>query len=78
MLRKIPGLFGVRPTVDDEGSDCTDRASLEAVLAELARRPVPADAPRRLWALGGLQGQIAFSYLACWLRGCFPSDTDRQ
>ncbi|HEV3343220.1 MAG TPA: hypothetical protein VG125_22805, partial [Pirellulales bacterium] len=78
MLPKISEFFGVRPPVDDEDSDCTDRTSLETVFAELAKRPVPADVPRRLWALGGLQGRIAFSYLACWLRSYFHDDMDRQ
>jgi aarF domain-containing kinase len=78
MLPKLAELFAALPTVDDEGRGSSDREPIHAVLAELTKRPVPAGAPRRLWALGGLQGQIALAYLAYWLRGCFRDDVDRQ
>jgi aarF domain-containing kinase len=38
------------------------------ILADLARRPVPADLPRRLWAIGGATARVGVAYLAAWLR----------
>jgi predicted unusual protein kinase regulating ubiquinone biosynthesis (AarF/ABC1/UbiB family) len=75
MLPKITELLAAESTVDGGGEG---QERVQTVLAELAKRPVPADAPRRLWALGGLQGQIALAYLPYWLRGCFRDDADRR
>jgi aarF domain-containing kinase len=36
--------------------------------AELALRPGPEGALRRLWAFGGLQAQVALAYLVYWVR----------
>jgi aarF domain-containing kinase len=38
------------------------------IVADLARRPVPADLPRRLWAIGGATAKVGSAYLAAWLR----------
>jgi predicted unusual protein kinase regulating ubiquinone biosynthesis (AarF/ABC1/UbiB family) len=76
MLPKITELLASQPVVEDGGESNADREQIQTVLAELTRRPVPADAPRRLWALGGLQGQIALAYLAYWVRSCFRADVD--
>jgi aarF domain-containing kinase len=38
------------------------------IVADLARRPVPADLPRRLWAIGGATAKVGAAYLAAWLR----------
>jgi predicted unusual protein kinase regulating ubiquinone biosynthesis (AarF/ABC1/UbiB family) len=40
----------------------------ESILADLARRPVPADLPRRLWAIGGATAKVGAAYIAAWLR----------
>ena len=38
-----------------------------SIVADLARRPVPADLPRRLWAIGGATAKVGAAYLAAWL-----------
>src|SRR5262245_28285336 len=45
---------------------------------ELARRPVPVGALGRLWALSGLQTQIALAYVFHWIRGWFRSADEQQ
>jgi aarF domain-containing kinase len=74
MLPKLAELLEALPTVGEGVKCCSDRETVHAVLAHLRERPVPAGAPRRLWALGGLQGRIVLAYLTYWLRGCFRLD----
>jgi aarF domain-containing kinase len=50
---------------DEPGSPSGLPAS---IVADLARRPVPADLPRRLWAIGGATAKVGAAYLAAWLR----------
>jgi hypothetical protein len=50
---------------DEPGSPSGLPAS---IVADLARRPVPADLPRRLWAVGGATAKVGAAYIAAWLR----------
>jgi serine/threonine protein kinase len=59
----------------DEGSVRED--PLKEALADLARRPAPDGALRRLWALGGLQAQVALAYLVYWVR-TYSRDAERR
>src|SRR5262245_12002477 len=52
--------------------------TLQEALRDLARHPAPEGALRRLWALGGLQGQVALAYLAYWLRSWFVGADRRE
>ncbi|MFG0251867.1 MAG: ABC1 kinase family protein [Phycisphaerales bacterium JB038] len=53
-------------------------ASLQAMLQELAHRPVPVGRFPRLWALGTLQGKIAAAYLAWFLRSSYASAEKKE
>jgi predicted unusual protein kinase regulating ubiquinone biosynthesis (AarF/ABC1/UbiB family) len=50
---------------------------LQAIFADLARRPVPTGSFHRLWTMGELSTQIAMAYLAFWIRQWF-SDAGRR
>jgi aarF domain-containing kinase len=50
---------------------------LREALADLALRPGPEGSLRRLWALGGLQAQVALAYLVYWVRS-WSLDADRR
>jgi predicted unusual protein kinase regulating ubiquinone biosynthesis (AarF/ABC1/UbiB family) len=39
---------------------------------------IPVGTPRRAWALGGLQAQVALAYLAYWVRSWFTDADERQ
>jgi predicted unusual protein kinase regulating ubiquinone biosynthesis (AarF/ABC1/UbiB family) len=62
MLPKIRELLAAPPTGDNGDGSHTDHEQLQTVLAELAKRPVPA----------------ALAYLPYWLRSFFPGDVERQ
>jgi aarF domain-containing kinase len=53
----------------DEGPGRQD--TLREALADLTLSPAPQGALRRLWALGGLQAQVALAYMAYWVRSWF-------
>jgi predicted unusual protein kinase regulating ubiquinone biosynthesis (AarF/ABC1/UbiB family) len=67
MSPKVAELLAALPhlEIDEESAG---RDPLQEALADLPRRPIPEGALRRLWALGGLQAQIALAYLAYWAR----------
>jgi hypothetical protein len=75
MSPNVADLLAALPDLDDERRVEPDL--LREALADLTQRPVPEGALRRLWALGGLQAQVALAYLAYWMRTWFL-DADRR
>lgn len=51
---------------------------LEQIFADLAQRPVPVTALKRLWSVGELSTQIAFAYGVYWIRQWFADAEDRK
>ena len=77
MSPKVAELLAALPQLDnDEG--VAGQAPLQAALANLTRHPIPEGAVRRLWALSGLQAQIALAYLAYWARSWFLDGERRE
>jgi aarF domain-containing kinase len=77
MSPKVAELLAALPDLDsDEG--LAGQESLQVALADLTRRPVPEDRMRRLWAIGGLQAQIALAYLAYWARSWYVGEERRE
>jgi predicted unusual protein kinase regulating ubiquinone biosynthesis (AarF/ABC1/UbiB family) len=75
MSPKLAELVAALPDLEaDEGSAPQD--PLRAALADLGR-PGPEGALRRLWALGGLQAQVALAYLLYWVRS-WSLDAERR
>lgn len=62
---------------DDVHEEPASAGPLQELCAALARTPTPTGSLRRLWALGGLQAQVAVAYAAYWLRG-WVSKADEQ
>ncbi len=58
-------------------ADAGPEQKLEAIFADLARRPVPVGSVHRLWTMGELSAQITLAYAAFWIRQWF-SDADRR
>ena len=75
MSLKVADLVAALPDLDDERYG--EPNSLPDSLADLTRRPGPEGSLRRLWALGGLQAQVALAYLAYWVRSWFL-EADRR
>ena len=72
-------LIEALPAGLDEGPAAgAPREQLDAMLRELAGRPVPAGRARRLWSLGTLQARVAAAYLAWWLRSGFQSEERKR
>jgi predicted unusual protein kinase regulating ubiquinone biosynthesis (AarF/ABC1/UbiB family) len=63
---------------DDAHEEPAAAGPLQELCAALARTPTPTGSLRRLWALGGLQAQIAFAYVAYWLRGWVSRSDEQQ
>ena len=51
---------------------------LEAILSDLALKPVPYGSLHRLWITGELSVQIALGYFALWMRGWFANADARK
>ncbi len=66
-MTKLAAGFG-RHSPGDGGEPGPSPGLPAEIVADLARRPVPADLPRRLWAIGGATAKIGVAYLAAWLR----------
>jgi aarF domain-containing kinase len=72
-------------TVERSGDSGHDRPAeppsgdrLARVLADLGRRPVPADLPRRLWAIGSVSADIGVGYLVAWLKSWLQGSDSSQ
>src|SRR5262249_30359188 len=63
---------------DDAHAEPVGTGPLQELCAALARTPTPTGSLRRLWALGGLQAQIALAYAAYWLRGWVSRSDEQQ
>jgi hypothetical protein len=69
----------VAALADLEGNDEPAQADrLHEALRNLSRHPVPEGALPRLWAIGGLQAQVAIAYVAYWLRSWFIGSDRRE
>jgi predicted unusual protein kinase regulating ubiquinone biosynthesis (AarF/ABC1/UbiB family) len=67
-------LAALPPTDEATPSD----AALQAIIADLAQRPVPVHSLHRLWTLGELCAQITLSAGALWVRGWFSDAETRE
>jgi predicted unusual protein kinase regulating ubiquinone biosynthesis (AarF/ABC1/UbiB family) len=76
MFPKVAELVAALPDLDSD-EESAGRDPLQETLADLARRPGPEGALRRLWAFGGLQAQVALAYLAYEARSWFV-DAERR
>jgi predicted unusual protein kinase regulating ubiquinone biosynthesis (AarF/ABC1/UbiB family) len=63
---------------EDAVEEPASAGPLQELCAALARTPTPTGSLRRLWALGGLQAQIAVAYAAYWVRGWVSSADEQQ
>jgi aarF domain-containing kinase len=68
MLPKVAELIAALPVLDEDEPDQQMYEAINELPPGPTGRPVPMHAARRLWALGGLQAQIALAYLAYWVR----------
>ncbi len=76
MLPTVAELVAALPDSDEERRVEPD--ALGDALADLAGRPEPAGALRRLWVFGGLQAEVALAYLAYWVRSRFQGADRRE
>ena len=50
------------------------KEQLRQIFDDLARRPAPLGSLHRFWTLGELSTQVAFAYLALWVRQWFAGE----
>jgi predicted unusual protein kinase regulating ubiquinone biosynthesis (AarF/ABC1/UbiB family) len=76
MVPSAAEVIAALPPLEDD-NDPGAHDLLREALAELAGRPAPGSALRRLWAFGGLEAQITLAYGAYFARRWFV-DVDRR
>src|SRR5262245_41483121 len=71
MTATVSDLLAALPDEHEAERTLREDPRFRTLYEELARRPVPVGALKRLWILSGLHAQVTFAYAFHWVRGWF-------